>query len=803
MSSKQNRSQEFKRAIDMGQVDLASPTDLVKIWRIATGDEKAITLEGFVRTVDRDLPNIPDGNFADLEDRVDAIEGGSLEHNELTGLDGGEAGYYGHLTLDENNATLNANNPHNLNPFATLADLAQFTPVGDNSNSYKFKTFTSETSVVFEHDLGEYPIVQVIDNEGKVLIPNQITHDSTDQVTVTFTPARSGTIILVGLGSGECYNTDGFLVVPFTSQTSVTINHDFGKLPLVQVVNENGNVRVPLEITHESFDTVTVTFTSEVTGNILLAAVGETTCPADIVPPVAGEYASEVAMIADQGNQLAQYIYFDGTKYWEYLGTTNGSIVDYRAWSGGDIVQPNGLVQIGTYTQDVNDITVNPDWIWRFNQVIYQKTTTTDFTIAPSAVGFTRIDLVYGNTSEDVLIVTGTEVEDPDPAVPPAVPANSVGFFLVFVNNSGISGFQDFALSSFVRFDVNNQNLSAVQRQNARTNIQAVSRDVSDTITSPQHDYRDSVNNLSKFRLRQGAQGSERLFFLDGFSDSGLYQMRFLFGVPQTGLGSMFPNFRFKATGTSTRTFMTWLDGSDGVLFSMIASGAHLWNGNCTRNGTLTQNGNTTINGQGVTSTGFLVLNTNLNDNVESTVVLNIQSNESIIQRLRHRGDWVHNFKLGNPDRPYELQRNGATSFAFGRSTVHGINAWRFYDPLQLSNRSTEAIQATRRDELHLNYSQSTTTSGQIDNQILTEAAKMLLLNNADSLTGVDVGTGNQNLGRKLVIYNARASGDITIKNNDTDSDAANRFDIGSDFVIPVGKFKSFIYIASRWRIEA
>jgi hypothetical protein len=74
MASKQNRSQEFKRAIDMGQVELASPTDLVKIWRIATGDEKSITLEGFVRTVDRDLPFIDDGNFADLVDRVDAIE---------------------------------------------------------------------------------------------------------------------------------------------------------------------------------------------------------------------------------------------------------------------------------------------------------------------------------------------------------------------------------------------------------------------------------------------------------------------------------------------------------------------------------------------------------------------------------------------------------------------------------------------------------------------------------------------------------------------------------------------------------
>jgi hypothetical protein len=74
MSSKQNRSQEFKRAIDLGQVELASPTDLAKIWRIATGDEKAISLFGLVASVDRDILSVPDGNLADLEERLEAIE---------------------------------------------------------------------------------------------------------------------------------------------------------------------------------------------------------------------------------------------------------------------------------------------------------------------------------------------------------------------------------------------------------------------------------------------------------------------------------------------------------------------------------------------------------------------------------------------------------------------------------------------------------------------------------------------------------------------------------------------------------
>jgi hypothetical protein len=315
MSSKQNRSQEFKRAIDLGQVELASPTDLAKIWRIATGDEKAISLFGLVASVDRDILSVPDGNLADLEERVEAIEGGSL-------------------------------------------------------------------------------------------------------------------------------------------------------------------------------------------------------------PPVAGEYVTEAAMIADQGNQLAQYIYFDGTKYWEYLGTTNGTIVDYRAWSGGDIVQPNGLTQIGTFVQTGNDIDVNPDWIWRFNQVLYQKTTITPFTISPAAVGFTRIDLIYGNTSTQVLLISGTEVEDPTPAVPPSVPANSVGFFLVFVDDSGITAFQEFALSSFVRFDVNNQNLSAVQRQNARTNIQALSRDIENEIRPTTLIIRSPTTQQTRVILQlQNSAGTNVVFFRNAYAE--------------------------------------------------------------------------------------------------------------------------------------------------------------------------------------------------------------------------------------------------------------------------------------------
>jgi hypothetical protein len=48
------------------------------------------------------------------------------------------------------------------------------------------------------------------------------------------------------------------------------------------------------------------------------------------IPPIDGTYVSEALMIADQSVQLTNYLYYDGTSYWEYLGTTNNLITDYR-----------------------------------------------------------------------------------------------------------------------------------------------------------------------------------------------------------------------------------------------------------------------------------------------------------------------------------------------------------------------------------------------------------------------------------------------------------------------------------------
>lgn len=55
MADKTYNSSLFKRIIDLGLVREAEVNDLVRIWRVGTGDEKAITLQNFVQTVNTDL----------------------------------------------------------------------------------------------------------------------------------------------------------------------------------------------------------------------------------------------------------------------------------------------------------------------------------------------------------------------------------------------------------------------------------------------------------------------------------------------------------------------------------------------------------------------------------------------------------------------------------------------------------------------------------------------------------------------------------------------------------------------------
>lgn len=83
--------------------------------------------------------------------------------------------------------------------------------------------------------------------------------------------------ILAQMGDPGVSGVSGSLTTPFTAQTSVTVTHNFNAYPAVQVIDDNGKVIIPLEITHASTMAYTVTFTNSTSGNIVTTIGGVST----------------------------------------------------------------------------------------------------------------------------------------------------------------------------------------------------------------------------------------------------------------------------------------------------------------------------------------------------------------------------------------------------------------------------------------------------------------------------------------------------------------------------------------------
>jgi hypothetical protein len=82
--------------------------------------------------------------------------------------------------------------------------------------------------------------------------------------------------LLSHMGDPGVSGISGSLTQAFTSQTSVTVTHNFNGYPAVQVL-EGTTVLVPLSIVHNSVNDFTVTFTSSTSGNIIATLGGVST----------------------------------------------------------------------------------------------------------------------------------------------------------------------------------------------------------------------------------------------------------------------------------------------------------------------------------------------------------------------------------------------------------------------------------------------------------------------------------------------------------------------------------------------
>lgn len=154
---------------------------------------------------------------------------------------------------------------------------------------------------------------------------------------------------------------------------------------------------------------------------------------ASIRTPIDGDYASTGAMIADQGVQASGYIYYAAGTYYQYLGTTNGDLTDYR----GIISSADVLTLISAALNITSDTDGTTDAQWINSTGITRSVTSEEVTFigAPSAGNF-RYSLVQGEDDGSVTVKEGTEGTEGG-VTPPVKDSNTVVLSIVLWNDAG------------------------------------------------------------------------------------------------------------------------------------------------------------------------------------------------------------------------------------------------------------------------------------------------------------------------------------------------------------------------------
>jgi len=150
-------------------------------------------------------------------------------------------------------------------------------PITNTINTYKHIQAGAATSWVINHKLtANYPVVQVYDENNKLMIPDTVTSTSVQQITITFSTAITGKAIIM---SSDEIPTDGIGVLSpdqvayaksFSSQATIVVRHNLGYYPIVRAYIGGDEVQ-PANVIYDSIFQITVTFGSPQTGVLRLS----------------------------------------------------------------------------------------------------------------------------------------------------------------------------------------------------------------------------------------------------------------------------------------------------------------------------------------------------------------------------------------------------------------------------------------------------------------------------------------------------------------------------------------------------
>ena len=141
---------------------------------------------------------------------------------------------------------------------------------GSAIGSYTSLVVTSASSTwSFTHNTGQrYPIFQVFDNNGYVVIPSQIQTIDDNNANIIFPSPQTGRVI-ASLGGGNGTTQ------PFTSSSLWTVNHNLGTdYPDVTVWDSNRNIVFPNRIESVNTNQVKIYFSQAISGYVSLSRGG-------------------------------------------------------------------------------------------------------------------------------------------------------------------------------------------------------------------------------------------------------------------------------------------------------------------------------------------------------------------------------------------------------------------------------------------------------------------------------------------------------------------------------------------------
>ncbi len=143
-------------------------------------------------------------------------------------------------------------------------------PLMQERNVYIHDQTASSSTWTINHNMNSARvIVQVFSATNQAIIPDTIEPISNDTVEVTFTQSVTGhAIVMVGNIDGA-QKPDVRFEQSFTSQTTMTVNHNLGYEPVIRVISESGFEVLPQSVQHTTLNQAVLTFSSAVTAKVI------------------------------------------------------------------------------------------------------------------------------------------------------------------------------------------------------------------------------------------------------------------------------------------------------------------------------------------------------------------------------------------------------------------------------------------------------------------------------------------------------------------------------------------------------